>query len=236
MTPAIASVRLTSSCQPSQFSNNNAANIISGGVHYNVSEVTDALNVVNTLNGTLAGFGNALSINGTQTINESAGLLKTIGGTTYRMFNVTSYSSGDGKMLPINGDGSGNPVILNFGFNSNVNLGGDVTLDGLTDDQVLWNFTTSGKNASNNNASSYPDLIFQGIILAPNDPLALTNANIKGRVFGGDSHDFQYVSGTLIDTPGTAVPLPPAVWSGFLVLGALRQFYDQKLPSAKPVQ
>ncbi len=126
-------------------------------------------------------------------------------------------------MLTINGDGSGDPVVFNFGFNSNVGLGGDVTLNGLTDDQVLWNFTTSGKNVSlNNNASSYGNLFFQGIILAPNDPLALTNANIMGRIFGGDSHDFQYVSGTLIDTPsGDTVPLPASLWSGLGLLGGL---------------
>ena len=114
--------------------------------------------------------------------------------------------------LTINGDGSGDPVVLNFGFNSNVNLGGDVafTGNGLSDDKVLWNFTTSGKNISlNNNASSFKlPLAFQGIILAPNDVISLTNANLDGRVFGGDSSDMQIVSGTTINAPPGSSPPP----------------------------
>jgi choice-of-anchor A domain-containing protein len=173
----------------------------------------------------LAGLGNNLAINGNQTVNESAGQSDTGNGITYRVFNVTSYSSGDGKMLTINGDGSGDPVVFNFAFNSNVNLGGDVTLSGLNDDQILWNFTTSGKNISlNNNASSFPmPLAFQGIILAPNDVISLTNANLDGRVFGGDTIDMQVVSGDTIKAPTTFTPEPATLalmGTGILALGS----------------
>ena len=189
-----------------------------------VAAVTSALNAVNSLNSSLAGLGNGLVINGTQTINESAGQMDTINGVTYRVFNITSYSSGDGKLLTINGDGSGDPVVFNFASTlGNVNLGGDVTLKGLNDDQVLFNFTSSGKNVSlNNNASSFPTLAFQGIILAPNDVILLTNANLDGRVFGGDSSDMQIVSGTTIKAPGV-VPEPATLTllgTGILALGS----------------
>ena len=121
------------------------------------------------------------------------------------MFTVTSYSSGDGKLLTINGDGSGNPVVLNFGPNSgNINLGGDVALtgNGLNDDKVIWNFTSSNVNINlNNNASSYYQQAFHGIILAPNDGISLVNANLSGRVFGGDNHDMQLVSGLTLHAP-----------------------------------
>jgi hypothetical protein len=129
--------------------------------------------------------------------------------------------------VTINGDG--HDVVLNFAFNSNVNLGGDVTLVGLGDDDVVWNFTTSGKNIGlNNNASSFPlPLAFQGIILAPNDVLSMTNANLVGRLWGGDSSDLQFVSGSHLITPVTGVP-EPSTWAmmllGFLGLGfAFRQ-------------
>jgi hypothetical protein len=214
-----------SAANSSQFKNTNGSNVGPSSVNYSVAAVTTALNDVLSLNSSLAGLGSSLVINGTQTINESAGQLDTVNGVTYRVFNVTSYSVGDGKLVTINGDGSGDPVVFNFAFNSNVNLGGDVKLNGLNDDQVLWNFTTSGKNISlNNNASSFKlPLAFQGIILAPNDAISLVNANLDGRVFGGDSSDMQIVSGDTIKAPTTVVPEPAALTllgSGILALGS----------------
>lgn len=198
-----------SAANTGQFKNTNGANVGPTSTNYSVAAVTTALNDVLNLNTSLAGLGSNLAISGNQTINESAGQLDTVGGVTYRVFNVTSYSENDGKVVTINGDGSGNPVVFNFGFNGNVNLGGDVTLTGgLNTDQILWNFTTSGKNISlNNNASSFPLLAFKGIILAPNDAISLVNANLDGRVFGGDSSDMQIVSGDTIKAPGV-IPEP----------------------------
>jgi PEP-CTERM motif-containing protein len=63
----------------------------------------------------------------------------------------------------------------------------------------------------NTNASSFPNSFAQGVFLDPNGAISLTNANILGRVFGGDTHDFQYVSGTTIDTPTAPVPEPASV-------------------------
>jgi uncharacterized repeat protein (TIGR01451 family) len=188
-----------------QFSNNNGSNVGPASVNYNVAQVTSAISTVTSLSSSLAGLGNNIAINGTQTINESAGQLDTVNGVTYRVFNVTSYNSGDGKLLTINGDGSGDPVVFDFGSNfGNVNLGGDVALtgNGLSDDKVIWNFTSSGKNIGlNNNASSYPSVAFHGIILAPNDAISLVNANLSGRVFGGGTQDMQIVSGVTLHAP-----------------------------------
>ena len=65
------------------------------------------------------------------------------------MFNVTLYSENNGDCVTIVGDGSGDPVVFNFAYNSNTNLGGQVVLTGgLTDDQVMWNFTSSNKQCS----------------------------------------------------------------------------------------
>jgi uncharacterized repeat protein (TIGR01451 family) len=191
-----------------QFSNNNGSNVGPASVNYNDAVVTTAISTVTNLSTALASYGTSVSINGTQTINESAGqavTVNTVGGPVeFKIFKVTSYSSGDGKMLTINGDGSGDPVVFNFGSSSNVNLGGDVALtgNGLSDDKVIWNFTSTGMNIGlNNNASSYPGVAFHGIILAPKDAISLVNANLSGRVYGGDAHDMQIVSGVTLHAP-----------------------------------
>jgi uncharacterized repeat protein (TIGR01451 family) len=202
--PGTITGRLDFQAATGQFNNNNASNVGPASVNYNVGGVTSAINTVTSLSSSLAGLGTSIALNGNQTINESAGQLDTINGVTYRVFNVTSYNENDGKLVTINGDGSGDPVVFNFGFNSNVNLGGDVALagNGLNDDKVIWNFTTVGKAVSlNNNASSYPGLAFHGIILAPADKISLVNANLSGRVFGGNSSDMQLVSGLTIHAP-----------------------------------
>jgi uncharacterized repeat protein (TIGR01451 family) len=196
-----------SAASTGQYSNNNASNVGPISVNYNVAAVTNALNTVNSLSSSLAGLGNNLAIGGTQTINESAGQLKTVNGVTYRVFNITSYSETDGSVVTINGDGSGNPVVFDFDSNTNVNLGGDVTLTGgLTDDQVIWNFTSSNQAVQlNNNASSYPQpAAFHGVILAPNDKISIVNASLDGRVFGGNCSDMQIVSGDTINAPMTS--------------------------------
>lgn len=177
---------------------------MTGAIHYNVSTVTSALATANALNSSLAGLGSNLAINGTQTINESAGQLDTVNGTTYRVFNVTSYNEGNGNVVTVNGDGTGDAVIFNFAFNSNVSLGGNVALTGgLTANELMWNFTSTGKNVSlSTDNATYPTLSFQGIILAPNDAISsIDHTNLIGQVIGGGSSDFQYTSYSNITEP-----------------------------------
>jgi uncharacterized repeat protein (TIGR01451 family) len=195
-----------SAANTGQYSNNNGSNVGPTSVNYNVTAVTTALNEIGSLSTSLGGLaGTSIKFNNAnQTVNESSGTLQTSGGITYRVFNVTSYSENNGDVVTIVGDGSGNPVVFNFGFNNNVNLGGDVVLTGgLTPDQVIWNFASSNQNIQlNNNASSYPyPSAYQGVILAPNDKISVVNSSLIGRVFGGDSGDMQIVSGDNIHTP-----------------------------------
>src|SRR5262249_3337623 len=94
-----------SAANSGQFHNTNGQNVGPSSVNYNVAAVMSALSTVNSLNSSLGGLtGVNLAISGTQTINESAGNLQTFNGVTYRVFNVTSYSVGDGKVVTINGD------------------------------------------------------------------------------------------------------------------------------------
>lgn len=193
-----------------QFSNNNAADVITGGVSYNVSGVTSALNFVNALNTTLgAEAGTNIAITGTMTINASAG---TLDANHNRVFNVTSFNTTNSNVLTINADAAGDNVVLNFiGLSANFN--NQVKLVGLSPDQVLYNFVggsglTGGPtlqindNLGNNTPNcSLGQFCVQGIFLDPDGAISVVNANVFGRVFGGDTHDFQYCSGSTLTSP-----------------------------------
>jgi VPDSG-CTERM motif len=204
-----------SAANTGQFSNNNASNVITGGVQYSVAGVTSAMNYVNDLSLQLfniqtANTGTAIAINGTQTINASAGAVFIINGQAVHVFDATSFSNSN-AILTINGAAT-DLVAINLGGLGNIQFHGGIQFTGgITADDVLFNigggnYTTQTGNSSldiNNNGGKAG--IAQGIFLDPNGAISVTNAVVVGRVFGGDSHDFQYVSGSEIDLP-TTVP------------------------------
>jgi choice-of-anchor A domain-containing protein len=209
-----------------QYHNTNGSNVGPTSVNYGIADVTTALSTVNALSTSLGvEAGTALIINGNQTINASSGTLDAAGN---EVFTVTSYTEGNGNVLRINGNGHN--VVFNYAAGGNPQYGGDVVLTGgLTDDQVLWNYTGTNNVGLNNNASSYPlPDAFMGIILAPNAAISLVNANLDGRVFGGDSSDMQIVSGDTINStvstpePGTIALLGSGL-VGLIMVGSRRK-------------
>lgn len=212
----------------SQFHNNNTSNsftpaLSASNPSFSNANVSTALTTVNNLNTSLVGQAgtNLAIVNGNTTVNASSGTLDVVNGHSYRVFTVTSYSQVNGNVFTINGDAAGDIVVFNFSMG--VNLGGDTTLNGLTPDQVLWNFTGTGNVQLNNNASSFPNVAFQGVILAPGNVMSMTNANLTGRLFGGDSGDMQIVSGDTLTAPA-ATPEPASMTifgSGLLMIGGL---------------
>lgn len=185
-----------------QFSNNNNANVFTGPF-YNVAAVTTALNNVNSLNSTLgAEPGTAVAINGSTTINAANGTPDANGN---EVFTVTSFSTTNGDTLTINGDGV-HDVVLNIGFG--INFNNQVVLNGITSDHVLYNLVggsnlTGGPTLQVNNQgdNAHPDHLAQGIFLDPNGTVHVTSSRLLGRVFGGDTQDFQDVSGSTILVP-----------------------------------
>jgi hypothetical protein len=183
-----------------------------------VAAVTSALSTVNALNTGLGGLsGTKISITGTQTIDESSGTPQTYNGHNYRVFTVTSFSAVNSNTVTINGDGSGDVVVLNF--TSSANLHSSVALTGgLTPDQVLWNFfggsNLSGGPTVDVNTNKGP---FYGVVLNPNGPMSAEDVRFQGRFFGGDSHDLQWVSGAFITPP----PVPVGSCQGASSLAVL---------------
>ncbi len=131
-----------SAANTGQFSNNSAFNVITGGINYNVSAVTSALNTVNALNTTLGALpGPSPTINGNTTINAISGTFSASGPgyTNVRVFNINAFNLNNGQNLTINGDSNGDSVVLNF--RGSTNFHGNVVLTGgLTPDNVLFNF------------------------------------------------------------------------------------------------
>jgi hypothetical protein len=188
-------------------------------VNYNVAAVTNALTFVNDLNSGWGGqVGTDVSIGGNTTINASSGMLHTIivdgQSETAEVFDVTAFSLGNGQTITIN-DAAGSNVVFNFLSSlGNVNFQGDVVLNGLTEDQLLWNEVGAGNHFDiNNNASTFGHGVSspaaRGIFLNPNGEMSSVNANIVGRFFGGDSQDMQIVSGTELNVPVGPPPPPP---------------------------
>ena len=196
-----------SAASKGQFSNNNGKNVITGGVNYNAAAVTSALNSVNSLNTKLGGeTGTPIAVNGTTTINASAGVLDANGD---RVFTVTSFNTTNSSVLTINGDAAGDNVVFNF--TTNVNFNSQVVLAGITPDQVMYN-VVGGSNLFggpalqiNNNASSSLSNLVQGVFLDPNGPISVSNTRLTGCVFGGGSQDMQIGGGTTISTPFSSV-------------------------------
>jgi VPDSG-CTERM motif len=207
-----------SAANTGQFSNNNASDVITGGVSFSVGGVTSAMNYVNNLSQTIAGdIGASVAITGTQTINASDGTIFIVNGQSVHVFNATSFVNSN-SILTINGSAT-DLVAINLGGLGNIQFHGGIQFTGgITADDVLFNigggnYTTQTGAASldiNNNGGQAGTA--QGIFLDPNGAISIVNAVVMGRVFGGDTHDFQYVSGADITAPsvpdsGSAVAL-----------------------------
>ena len=171
---------------------------VTGSINYNVSAVTSALNTVNALNTTLGALpGTNVSIGVNTTINAINGTFSASGTgyTNVRVFNATSFSLGNGQNLTINGDPNGDSVVLNL--TTDENFKGNVILTGgLTPDDVIFNFVkgsglNGGPNLNLSTAIGASNLA-QGIFLDPNGMVTVGAGNVFGRVFGGDSRNFQF--------------------------------------------
>jgi len=206
----------------------NFGGTVTGTVTANVSNVTSALNTVNSLNSTLGGeTGTSLTISGGgQVINASSGT--PIGGNEVFTVAAGNFNPGGGSGgITINGTASQFVVININNGTSNESINGAISLSGgITSDHVLFNFVGTGGELG----GAANDAVANGVFLAPDMKVNLNSVTIDGRVFGGGSttsnNDFSIVSQAFINAPashqvGTAPEPSSGVVAGFVGLIAL---------------
>jgi hypothetical protein len=184
----------------------NTANV-QGGVFANQSQVTTAINTVNSLNTTLGGeLGTALTISGGgQVVNVASG---TLDGSGNRVFTIASNGfNNNNQGFTVNGNATDFAVFNINNGTSNEALGGPISLGGgITPNHVLFNFVgTSGNLQASAGGAS-----INGTFLVPNMKINLDNMTLTGHLYGGQSgQDFQVVSGFNLNA--TIVPEPSAL-------------------------
>ena len=180
----------------------------------NVAAVETAITTAKSLSTTFgaeSGSGTPVTINGTTTINASAGFLD---GSGTRVFTASSFSIGNGNTVTINGTAA-QFVVIDITGNSNNKLDGALALTGgITPDQVLINFLGSGNEVG----GAANGATLQGTFLIPNQKVNLNSLTINGHLFGGaEGQDFQFVSNSFISQPPISqVPEPASL----LLLGS----------------
>jgi hypothetical protein len=195
--------------------NSFSSSYVGGSVHSGVAVVQTAMNYLNSLSVSLgAEVGTSVALNSGAAINVSAGTLDATGN---KVFTVSGINAPNG-VLTINGDGTHNVVFnISAAADGNFHFNQIVLTGGLTSDNVLFNFfggnpgTLDGGPGLNINTGggspSHPDYIIYGTFLDPFGDINISDSQLYGRVFGGDSHNWQLVSGAYINQPeGQVVP------------------------------
>lgn len=173
---------------------------------------TDALSAAAAFNAltptqTVPGGG----INGTTTINGSAGL---------NVLNISGINLGNGQTLTLNGP-AGSEFIINDSGSLVLNSGKILLSGGVSNTDVVFNITSSGNQIQTSGGLNNESVI-NGIILAPNSGVAMAPGLINGELIAGGS-TIHLVSGASVELPMTpppsSVPTPPAIV--MMVLGGL---------------
>jgi hypothetical protein len=187
---------------------------VAAGVNplYGVSDVGTAVTNLNNLDTTLGGLSTsnaAFTLGGAsnQTINlGTTNFMPNTSGAGSGIVMLNTTVSSFNQTLTINGDAAHDAVVFNI--TASPHISGTITLGGgLTPDQVVFNLVGAGLTLqfAANGDTQMADFIDPGGTITAN------SVDIEGRLFGGDSANFQFVSGANITAPPSETPLPAAL-------------------------
>ena len=202
--------------------NSFSSSYVAGSVNSPVPAVQTTMNSLNQLshdlwfNGGASVFGTAINLgNGTTIDASTAGVAVDALGDKVFNATMTSDLSGGTGIITVNGDGT-HKVVINISTVNNFHANKVILTGGLTPDDVLWNFyggdagsLTGGPTMNINSGGGSPshtDYVIQGVFLDPFGDINISDSQIDGRVFGGDSHNAQWVSGAYLQAPSSGVP------------------------------
>jgi hypothetical protein len=133
------------------------------------------------------------AINGNTTINGMAGV---------NVVNVSGINLGNGQKLTLNGP-AGSQFIINDSGGMQLNSGQVVLRGGLTANDMVLNFTSSGQQLQTS-GGLHNESVINGILLAPRDSIGFAPGLINGELIAG-GQSVHLVSGASVNSP----PRPP---------------------------
>ena len=153
---------------------------------------------------------------GSGVLNASNGI---VDGSGNFVFTTTASNFLSGGNLTINGTANQN-VVLNVTGNNNVRFRNSLLLTGgITPDNVFINVTGVGQQVGALDNSIGSGIVVNGILVAQNDQINIDSIVVNGRIIGGSDQDLELVSGFVLNSP-PPVPEPASVVS-LLGLGGM---------------
>lgn len=206
---------------------------VTGGPVFNNPNVLPDLNEVILASQTFSTeTGTTLDIIGGGTVNAASGMMDSAGNEVFTAVIDPDFGFAAGTTFTIDGT-SNQSVVINIPSTGGQEFDGSVVLTGgITADEVLFNFDSGSYDTGTGGdtlimGSVDPNPITTGTFLDPNGGIEITDFDVYGRIFGGDSIGIQITGSDIYDP----VPEPTSLallGAGLAGLGVIRRQRRQR--------